>query len=168
MKHRILSYLLTGLVAYGVLGFSTMAFGGQWEKKAEIPRMGAITGGAWWLGAEAVNGKIYAFGGQKWKGRDKDGRLDQSWTLHWTVFEYDVEKDKWTRLNDKLPTERSILSTSVVDGRIYAIGGWRGGCCGPTPVVEAYTPDGWPFPKAFSVSPQGKLATKWGAIKQHQ
>ena len=47
MKHRILSYLLTGLVAYGVLGFSAMAFGGQWEEKAEIPRMGAITGGGW-------------------------------------------------------------------------------------------------------------------------
>ena len=64
MKHRILDYLLTGLVACGMFGFSTIAFAGKWEEKAAIGRMGAISGGAWWLGAEAVNGKIYAFGGQ--------------------------------------------------------------------------------------------------------
>ena len=134
-----------------------------WTPKAEMPLDYFNMGFSF-----VNNGTIYAIGGQKWKGKEKDGRLNEGWTLHWTVFEYNVEKDKWTRLNDKLPTERSILSTSVVDGRIYAIGGWRGGCCGPSPVVEAYTPDGWPFPDKFAVSPQGKLATTWGEIKQSQ
>ena len=132
-----------------------------WTPKAKMPT------DYFNVGFSFVNsGKIYAIGGQKWKGRDKDGRLNEGWTLHWTVFEYDIEKNKWTRLNDKLPTERSILSTVVVNGIIYAIGGWRGGCCGPTPVVEAYKPDGWPFPENFAVSPQDKLATVWGKIKQ--
>ena len=134
-----------------------------WTKKSDMPI------DYFNVGFSFVNsGRIYAIGGQKWEGRNNDGRLNDGWTLHWTVFEYDVEKDKWTRLNDDLPTERSILSTSVVNGIIYAIGGWEGGCCGPTAIVEAYTPNGWPFPKAFSVSPQSKLATKWGAIKQRQ
>ena len=63
MKHWIPRYLLTGLIACGIFGFSTMAFAGEWEEKATFPKLGAISGGAWLLGAEAVNGKIYAIGG---------------------------------------------------------------------------------------------------------
>jgi hypothetical protein len=33
-------------------------------------------------------------------------------------------EDVWTRKAD-MPTARAELSTSVVDGKIYAIGGWR-------------------------------------------
>ena len=62
-----------------------------------------------------------------------------------------------------MPTGRGTLATSVVDGKIYAIGGHRNG---PRREVAVYTPDGWPFPDVFAVSPQDKLATKWGAIKQ--
>ena len=134
-----------------------------WTPKAEMP-LDYFNAGLSFVNS----GKIYAIGGQKWKGKEKDGRLDQNWVLHWTVFEYDVEKDKWTKLNDELPTERSILSTAVVNGKIYAIGGWRGGCCGPTPVVEEYTPNGWPFPDTFAVSPQDKLTMVWGEIKRRQ
>ena len=105
MKHRILSYLLTGLVAYGVLGFSTMAFGGQWEEKAEIPRMGAISGGAWWLGAEAVNGKVYAFGGQD--DLQPAGKL---------VHEYDPVRNVWTRLK-KWERGRFRLGSALIRER---------------------------------------------------
>ncbi len=356
MRHRIPCYLLTGLVVCGLLGFSTVGFAGKWEEKATIPKMGAISGGAWWLGAEAVNGKIYAFGGQddlqpagklvheydpvrdvwtklkKWQrgrfrlssalirgkiyavggtednfqavpfldeydpktdtwtpkadmptprmmtstavvggkiyviggaesfyfpsaavevydpvtdtweqkadmpnprwgagtfaargkvyvaggatdqthkeytdlteeydtktdtwkkradtpvayydmavsfvnsgkayaiggrtfgGNDRDGRLADSWRYHWTVFEYDVEKHKWTRLKDQMPTGRASLASTVLDGKIYAIAGH----IGIAAITEVYTPDGWPFPKAFAVDPQGKLATQWGKIK---
>ena len=359
MKHWIPRYLLTGLIVCGILGFSTMAFGGKWEEKATFPKLGAISGGAWLLGAETVNGKIYIFGGQddlqpagkfvhvydpdkdvwtklnKWQrgrfrldsavirgkiyavggtednfqavpfldeydpktdtwtakadmptarmmtatavvggkiyviggaesfffpsaavevydpvtdtwekkadmpnprwaagafaargkiyvcggavdqshqkytdlteeydpktdtwtkkadmpvayhdmsvsfvnngkayaiggkafgGNDRDGRLSDKWRYHWTVFEYDVEKNKWTRLKDEMPTPRASLATTVLDGKIYAIGGH----VGIPGITEVYTPDGWPFPKAFSVSPQGKLATKWGEIKRNQ
>ena len=162
MKRLIIHSVLAGLVLCGFFGVPAVTIAGKWEPKAPLLRK------RWGLGTETVNGKIYAIGGQKWNGRGNDGRENEGWTLRWTVFEYDVEKDRWTRLNDELPTERSILSTNVVDGIIYAIGGWEGGCCGPTAVVEAYTPDGWPFPKNFAVDSREKLATKWGAIKQKQ
>jgi N-acetylneuraminic acid mutarotase len=131
-----------------------------WTKKADMPIK------FFDMAASFVNsGKAYIIGGKTFDGRDKDGTKVEGWILHWTVLEYDVEKNKWQRLNDEMPTGRGTLASSVVDGKIYVIGGHNNG---PRREVEVYTPDGWPFPKAFSVSPQGKLATKWGAIKQRQ
>ena len=131
-----------------------------WTKKADMPIK------FFDMAASFVNsGKAYIIGGKTFNGRDKDGPKVQGWILHWTVLEYDVEKNKWQRLNDEMPTGRGTLASSVVAGKIYVIGGHNNG---PRREVEVYTPDGWPFPKAFSVSPQGKLATKWGAIKQRQ
>ena len=89
------------------------------------------------------------------------------WTMYATVAEYDPEKNRW-EIKEDMPTPRSTLGVSVVNGKIYTTGGWEGTCCGDRNKVEVYTPDGWPFPKAFSVSPQGKLATVWGVIKQNQ
>ena len=131
-----------------------------WTKKADMPIK------FFDMAASFVNsGKAYIIGGKTFNGRDKDGPKVEGWILHWTVLEYDVEKNKWQRLNDEMPTGRGTLASSVVDGKIYAIGGHHNG---PRREVEVYTPDGWPFPKAFSVSPQGKLATKWGEIKHSQ
>jgi N-acetylneuraminic acid mutarotase len=131
-----------------------------WTKKADMPIK------FFDMAASFVNsGKAYIIGGKTFDGRDKDGTKVEGWILHWTVLEYDVEKNKWQRLNDEMPTGRGTLASSVVAGKIYVIGGHNNG---PRREVEVYTPDGWPFPKAFSVSPQGKLATKWGAIKQRQ
>ena len=48
---------------------------------------------------------------------------------------------EWTKKAD-MPTARDSLSTSVVDGKIYAIGGWTGNVHLAT--VEEYTPAGWP------------------------
>ena len=45
-------------------------------------------------------------------GREKDGPKFQGWVLHWTVLEYDVEKNKWQRLNDQMLTGRGTLATS--------------------------------------------------------
>ena len=123
------------------------------------------------LGAAFVNsGKIYTIGGQKWKGKGGFQNLaggPTHWTMYATVAEYDPEKNRW-EIKEDMPTPRSTLGVSVVDGKVYAIGGWEGTCCGDRNKVEVYTPDGWPFPKTFSVSPQGKLATIWGAIKQKE
>ena len=131
-----------------------------WTKKADMPIK------FFDMAASFVNsGKAYIIGGKTFDGRDKDGPKVEGWILHWTVLEYDVEKNKWQRLNDEMPTGRGTLASSVVDGKIYVIGGHNNG---PRREVEVYTPDGWPFPDTFAVSPQGKLATKWGAIKQRK
>jgi N-acetylneuraminic acid mutarotase len=58
-----------------------------------------------------VNKKIYAIGG-----RGTDGMVLSF------VEEYDPSADKWTRKTD-IPTARCSFSTSVVNGKIYAIGG---------------------------------------------
>ena len=129
-----------------------------WTKKADMPLP------YYDMAASFVDsGKAYAIGGRTFDGNERDGTNVQGWILHWTVFEYDLEGNKWSRLKDQMPTGRGALSTAVVGGKIYAIGGHHNG---PRREVEVYTPDGWPFPKAFSVSPQAKLATTWGEIKQ--
>ena len=111
------------------------------------------------------NGRVYLIGGRTFNGKERDGPVLEGWTYHWTVFEYNIERDIWLRSKDRMPGPRGTLATSVVDGKIYAIGGHRGG---PRKEVEVYTPDGWPFPKTFSVDPRGKLATVWGVIKRRQ
>ena len=129
-----------------------------WTKKADMPIE------FFDMAASFVNsGRAYIIGGKTFDGREKDGTKFQGWVLHWTVLEYDVEKNRWQRLNDQMPTGRGTLATAAVDGKIYAIGGHHNG---PRREVEVYTPDGWPFPDNFSVDPREKLATKWGAIKQ--
>ena len=119
--------------------------------------------------ASFVNsGKIYAIGGQKWKGKGGvDGGInDPDWTFYDEVWEYDPEADKWKR-DAAMPKAKSSFGTAVVEGKIYVIAGWAGGA-GDEIGVAAYQPPGWPFPKKFSVEPQDKLATIWGAIKRGQ
>ena len=119
------------------------------------------------MGATFVNsGKIYVIGGQKWKG--KGGVVIEDWALYHTVAEYDPKQDKWEILRgneDQMPTPRSAIDLSVVDGKIYAIGGWAGGAGGNREKTQVYTPPGWPFPDKFSVDPREKMATVWGALK---
>jgi hypothetical protein len=75
------------------------------------------------------------------------------------VEEYDPQTDSWERKTDML-IARTDLGSGTANGKIYVLGGWAGG--NGLAVVEEYTPDGMPF----AVSPQNKLATTWGAIKQ--
>ncbi len=99
-----------------------------------------------------VSGKIYVIGGTHvWP----DGALS-------TVEEYNPAANAWTKKAD-MPTARINLAASTVNGKIYAIGGsTKRGDAPIFSTVEEYTPEGWPF----DVSPEDKLATTWGAIKQ--
>ena len=121
----------------------------KWTKKEDMPTTRGL------LSTSVVNGKIYATGGT--------GGIPGVWPRNAlsTVEEYDPATDTWTEKTAMLTT-RIALSTSVVNGKIYAIGGnerWLG----PGLItVEEYAPEGW---RPEAVSPQGKLPTTWGEIK---
>jgi N-acetylneuraminic acid mutarotase len=90
----------------------------------------------WALSTSVVNGKIYAFGGCRSSGSPYPGLS--------TVEEYDPVTDTWTTKTD-MPNAMFWMSTSTVDDRIFAIGGF-GSQNGPTyRSVEAYDPvtDTW-------------------------
>ena len=79
-----------------------------WTSKADMPTATSLHS------AGVVDGKIFIIGGT-------DNLF--GWSDYWsTVWEYDPTTDTWTRKAD-MPTARARLSTSVVDGKIYAIGG---------------------------------------------
>jgi N-acetylneuraminic acid mutarotase len=97
-----------------------------------------------------VNGKIYVCGG---------GVVQPALAPLSTVEVYDPKTDKWEQLPD-MPSARGVLSSSVVDDKIYVIGGLNFG--GNLSTVEEYTPEGWPFAIFF----QDILPSKWGWIKR--
>ena len=63
-----------------------------------------------------VNGKIYVIGGTVWDDGPRRGRVLR------TVEEYDHVTNQWQR-RASMRIGRTDLSTSVVNGKIYAIGG---------------------------------------------
>jgi hypothetical protein len=69
------------------------------------------------LASSVVNGKIYAIGGGYYDGSDD--------VFVGTVEEYDSALDTWTT-KTPMPTVRGDLTSSVVNGKIYAIGGYDG------------------------------------------
>jgi N-acetylneuraminic acid mutarotase len=113
-----------------------------WKRKADMPTSRDN------LAASVVNGKIYVIGG--WNEDYKQCAI---------VEEYDPEMDTWRKMPD-MPTVRSWPSSSVVDGKIYVMGGQRSGVVLSN--VEEYTPEAR---EPETVSPQGKLPTKWGEVK---
>ena len=103
--------------------------------------------------ASVVNNRIYVIGGLA----DLLG-IDALSSME----EYSPATNLWTQKPDMLNPKASAAS-DVVNGRIYVFGGWLGWVKGVGGTVfssvEEYTPEGW------FVSPQGKLAFKWAAIK---
>ena len=83
----------------------------QWTRKADMPT--ARTGFA----TSVVNGKVFVIGGNIQLKRGEFGDLSAS-----TVEMYDPETDTWEQ-KANMPTARSGVSVSVVDRKIYAIGG---------------------------------------------
>ena len=83
----------------------------QWTRKADMPT--ARTGFA----TSVVNGKVFVIGGNIQLKRGEVGDISTS-----TVEMYDPETDTWEQ-KANMPTARSGVSVSVVDRKIYAIGG---------------------------------------------
>ncbi len=83
----------------------------QWTQKADMPTARSD------FSTSVVDGKIFAIGGGVQLKLDEFGDMTLS-----KVEMYDPETDTWERRTD-MPTPRSAVSTSVVDGKIFAIGG---------------------------------------------
>jgi N-acetylneuraminic acid mutarotase len=105
----------------------------SWTTKAPMPT------GRESLSLSAVNGKIYAIGGD----------VVQCLVDVPFVEEYDPQTDTWDTNKRPMPTPRTGLSSSVVNGKIYAIGGWTFSTDRALDYVEEYDPitDTW-IPKA--------------------
>jgi len=104
-----------------------------WAEKADMPtaRHGIFSC--------VVNGKIYAIGGMS------SGPNNQL-LYPAAVEEYDPAIDTWTEKED-MPLARAFIDGGVVNGKIYAIGGWNTKVDGSSyiRVVEKYDPaaDAW-------------------------
>jgi len=132
----------------------------EWRtKKANMP---TIRGG---FSVGIVDGKIYAIGGVNNLGANHNDIFLSA------VEEYDPVADKWTKKAD-MPTARCNLSVSVVNGKIYAIGGGEENRW--SPAVEEYDPiaDKWakkadmPVAReAFSSVVNGKIYVIGGEIE---
>jgi N-acetylneuraminic acid mutarotase len=141
-------YAIGGALTYNSTALSTVEeydpATDTWTRKADMP-----TGRAY-LSTSAVNGKIYAIGGTL---------LNPEWYLGIsTVEEYNPATNTWTKKAD-MPTGRTYLSTSVVNGKIYAIGGFTTRDNDLSP-VEEYDPvtDTWTR-KADMSTTRSALAT---------
>ena len=108
-----------------------------WVRKAIMPtpRSGQST--------SAVDGKIYVIGGTTARPGFENLGTEGGMALS-SVEEYDPATDTWTR-KANMPTRRSGLSSTVVNDKIYAIGGWVGGADNLFSAVEVYDPatDTW-------------------------
>ncbi len=85
------------------------------------------------LAAAVVGERIYSIGGENF-----NGLFDGTFQILATMEEYDPATNQWHR-RAGMPTARSGLAVAVVDGKIYAIGGYSSGSSYLS-VVEEYTP----------------------------
>ncbi|MBN2593580.1 MAG: hypothetical protein JXA81_08750 [Sedimentisphaerales bacterium] len=101
------TFLLVLILTVGLASITTAAQD-IWTKKADMPIATSLHS------VGVVDGKIYVIGGTD---------NIYGWADYWsTVWEYDPSTDTWTPKAD-MPAGRARLCASVVDGKIYAIGG---------------------------------------------
>ena len=105
---------------YGDLSLSTVEMydpeTDTWEGKANMPSVRSN------VSVSVIDGKIYAIGGSKTKKYQVPRGFGHESEELPTVEMYDPATDTWTQKAD-MPTPRKT-KTCVVDGKIYAIGGW--------------------------------------------
>jgi N-acetylneuraminic acid mutarotase len=90
-----------------------------WARIADLPAPRAAHGMA------AIEGSLYVVGGVGPDSKD--------------LWIYDLASDRWDTARAALPTQREHLTATVVDGKLYAIGG-RWGDRGNLAALEIYDP----------------------------
>lgn len=116
-----------------------------WKTCAEMPTRRHS------FATSVVNGIIYAIGGT-----GGGSRTSASYTLG-TVEAYDPKTGIWTRKTD-MPTERTSFSSSVVNNKIYAIGGTEG---------TSYKNPAKPVPASEDAPPQFNREYAFGALNAY-
>jgi len=143
-------YVIGGYVGKGVYTAKVEEYNpltDTWIKKTDMPTVRKN------LCTSVINGKIYAIGGIN--------KVGEAYKVVSVVEEYDPVMDKWTE-KANLSAVRHSVASSVVDGKIYAIGGFKDvDATIIDPAIEEYTPEAW----LSIISPQGKLPKTWGNIK---
>jgi len=134
---------------YTLVGPTTI--GNVWVSVAPMPT--ARNG----LAAAAVNGKIYAIGGLA-------AGLAASFNRLNTVEVYDSNSNSWSTVAS-MPTARDSLAAAVLNGKIYAIGGFSSNT--PLDTVEVYDPvsNSWTTSSAIGGSPGTVVpmpTARWG------
>ncbi len=116
----------------------------EWTKKADMPTARSCST------VGVVDGKIYVIGGTM--------AVGAPWPGISTVEEYNPVTNTWAKKAD-MPTPRLDLGGSVVDGKIYAIGGTSRNLV-PVSIVEVYDPanDTWTEKKSMPTA-RGWLST---------
>ena len=118
-----------------------------WEAKKPMPISRAL------FGITTLSGRIFAIGGL---GTFSDGGNDE---VLKRVDVYNPANDEWV-IDEAipLPRGRAGVPATVAGGKIYVPGGRAG--VQSFPSIYEYTPG------SLSVSPQDKLTTLWGKLKQ--
>jgi len=139
-------FVIVGCIVSGFLSMASVSSAVEyiWQQKADMPTP------RWNLATCVVDGKIYALGGERSEGGEGSWRLS-------AMEEYDPATNTWTVKTD-IPNGRVASSSSVVSGKIFAIGG-RGGSSNLSR-VEEYDPvtDTWAT-KADMPTPRWMLST---------
>jgi small nuclear ribonucleoprotein (snRNP)-like protein len=104
------------------------ALASNWISRAPMPTPRAL------LGVGVINGVLYAVGGQ-------GGNDGNPYGILGTVEAYDPATNSWST-KATMPTPRSGIGVGVVNGVLYAVGGYTSGNFGiiTTGTVEAYDP----------------------------
>lgn len=121
----------------------------EWIPKADLPESRSGTAVA------QVNGKIYVFGGTSNGSATLEGQKTN------TTYEYNPSSDKWTRKRD-MPSIRSAATASVVNEKIYVIGGYYNDVNNKiirTNTVDIYDPNS----DTWSSAPPMPTARSWAS-----
>ena len=113
----------------------------RWAPAADLPTPRSV------LSSSVIDGRIYVMGGAFHRGptSSTEELMRTSRTLS-VVEVYDPASGRWKRAAD-LATAREWFSTSVVNGKVYVVGGYSlapdAGTLGvkiTSPGIEVYTP----------------------------